>query len=25
MKPEELCQKILKIEPHVRYTGILNS
>jgi len=25
MKPEELCQKILKIQPHVRYCGILNS
>ena len=25
MKPEELCQKILKMEPHVRYSGILNS
>jgi len=25
MKPEELCQKALKIEPHIRYCGILNS
>lgn len=25
MKPEELCPKILKIEPQVRYCGILNS
>ena len=25
MIAEELCQKILKIEPHVRYCGILNS
>lgn len=25
MKPEELCQKILDLEPHVRFSGILNS
>jgi len=25
MKPEDICQKILKIEPHVRFSGILNS
>lgn len=25
MKPEELCQKVLKMEPQIRYSGILNS
>ena len=25
MEPAELCQKVLKLEPHIRYSGILNS